>query len=83
MRIYMLWGQRKCDYPNQYAPELLGAVDEFTDEDNPSWLDGKLKEYFSDKEFVSVSIIRADVDDDVIDQALAIPVAKLDNVAVV
>ncbi len=35
MKIYCLFGQRKCLYPGQHAPELLEAWDEYSVEENP------------------------------------------------
>lgn len=32
MKIIMVWGQRICKYPGEYAPELLEAMSEHTDE---------------------------------------------------
>ncbi len=40
MDIHVLFGQRKEDYPDQYAPEVLTAWDECSIDDNPSgWED--------------------------------------------
>lgn len=71
MKILMLWGQRKCDYPGQYAPELIEAVDEFTDEDNPDFLNEHFKEFSTDEEFSSVVIIEAIVNDEKLNQFLS------------
>jgi len=38
MKVIMIWGQRHCDYPGEYAPELLAAADEYTEDDNPAYL---------------------------------------------
>lgn len=37
MRIKCLFIQRNEQYAGQYAPELLVAVDEFTNEEAPTW----------------------------------------------
>lgn len=39
MRIKVLFIQRREDYPGQLGPELLAAVDEFSDSDNPKWFE--------------------------------------------
>ena len=38
MEIRCLFAQRHCDYDGEYAPELLAAIDEYGDDDNPSYL---------------------------------------------
>ena len=63
MKIFMIWVQRKCRYPGEYGPELLDSIDEWTDEDNPDYLDNKFKEYCTDSEFESVQIIEAEIND--------------------
>jgi hypothetical protein len=39
MEIRCLFAQRKCSYEGQYAPELLAAIDEYGDDENPAYLD--------------------------------------------
>ena len=38
MKIICLFAQRKCQYEGQYAPELMDAIDENGDADNPDFL---------------------------------------------
>ena len=38
MKLLCLFGQRKCRYEGEYAPELLNAVDEFTMDVNPDYI---------------------------------------------
>jgi hypothetical protein len=38
MEIRCLFAQRKCSYDGQYAPELLAAIDEYGDTENPDYL---------------------------------------------
>lgn len=38
MKIIVLFAQRKCAYPGQYAPELLAAIDEYGNFDNPAYM---------------------------------------------
>lgn len=45
MTIIAIFGQRIERYKGQYAPELLEAVDECTNDDNGSFLDQKQSEY--------------------------------------
>ena len=37
MRVHLLIGQYKCDYPGQLAPNVFLAVDEFLMEENPAY----------------------------------------------
>jgi len=37
MKIHILFLQRHEDYEWQYAPEVLAAVDEYTNDENPEW----------------------------------------------
>jgi hypothetical protein len=41
MKVFTIWGQRTCNYPGEYAPELLAAADEYTEDDNPDYLAGE------------------------------------------
>lgn len=43
LRFKMLVAQRTGSYEEQYAPELLVAVDEFTDEENPGYFRDECK----------------------------------------
>ena len=62
MRVFILFGQRKCAYPGQYAPEALEIMDEYAHEDgNPEWLHEKLAEYENTGEFDGVRIIEVDL----------------------
>ena len=39
MKLRCLFGMRKEAYEGEYGPELLVAVDEFTDDENPTFFD--------------------------------------------
>lgn len=43
MKVYILFGQRYEDYPEQYAPEAIAVADEFTMSDNPEYIAEKEK----------------------------------------
>lgn len=47
IRFKMLLAQRAGSYEGQYAPELLVAVDEFTDEENPGYFRDECKRTLS------------------------------------
>ena len=44
MVIKTVWAQRTESYEGQYAPELLGAIDEYGNDDNPDYISGIYKE---------------------------------------
>ena len=73
-------GQRKCDYPGQYAPELLDAVDELTLEGNPEYLRNAMEKHRGDPSLESVVILVAVVPDTSVDQALCPPAIVVDAV---
>jgi len=71
MIIYMLFGQRKCHYEGEYAPELLEACDEYSNGENPEgWLAPKLDEYRETGEFDSLVVVRSTVDGAAVDALL-------------
>ena len=75
MKLRCLFGQRECSYPGQHAPELLCAVDEFTDEDNPEYF-RKLKAALSNDELKGFSVVREvfiEVNGDAISATLGTP----------
>lgn len=45
MKLKCLFFQRDETYEGQHAPELLCAVDEYTDDDNPEWFVNEQKEH--------------------------------------
>lgn len=71
MKIFMIWVQRKCSYPGQYAPELLEAIDEFSDEDNSGFINDVFTDHSNEKEFEAVRLIEAELDDEILKNILA------------
>ena len=57
MDIKVLFGQRKCEYPGEYAPEALRVVDQYVDDTNPDWILDQKKFIESTNEFERVEII--------------------------
>lgn len=41
MKLYILFGQRKCTYDGQYAPEALAIADEWTMDENPDYIENE------------------------------------------
>lgn len=52
MEIRCLFAQRKCSYEGQYAPELLAAIDEYGDEENPDYLNEEQKKAEKDNDLL-------------------------------
>jgi len=63
MNVYILFGQRICDYPGQFAPEALEVMDEFAYDENAEWLHEKLEAAKKTKEFEALRIIHIGVGD--------------------
>ena len=71
MNILILMGQRKCLYPEQYAPEVLEAIDENGNDDNPDFLIDAERTYLESEEFDAVAIIAVEVSDSAIERRLS------------
>jgi hypothetical protein len=61
MKLYVLFGQRKCDYPGQYALEALACMDENGHSDNPDYLHAEQAKYEQSSEFDRLSIVELSV----------------------
>jgi hypothetical protein len=61
MNISIVFGQRGCSYPGEFAPEALFVADEWTMSDNPDWIKSKLTEVEGWNEYESVEAITIDV----------------------
>jgi hypothetical protein len=64
MKIITIFGQRKEQYEGEYAPELLVAVDEYTNEINPTYLRqelGQIKELELKGTFEFIKIMEFEV----------------------
>jgi hypothetical protein len=70
MKVYVLMGHRKEQHPGQYAPEVLAAIDEIGNEDNPDYLIQEKKKYDDSNEFDALTVICLKVSNDAIDKAL-------------
>lgn len=57
MKLFVLFGQRKCDYPGQYALEALACMDENGQSDNPDYLESEHGKYEQSGEFDRLGII--------------------------
>lgn len=57
MKLFVLYGQRKCRYPGEYAMEALACIDEHGQSDNPDYLEGEHGKYEQSGEFDRLSIV--------------------------
>ena len=67
MTIKALFIQRTEHYEGQHAPELLDAVDEYTDDENPSYFDEKIEqaeECVKNGSYAGLAIVKIKVDQD-------------------
>jgi hypothetical protein len=63
MSIYILFGQRICSYPGEFAPEALEVMSEFDYGASAEWLHDKLAEAEKTGEFEALRIINVGVGD--------------------
>ena len=63
MEIICLFAQRKCQYDGEYAPELLAAIDEYWDDDNPEFIDEAKEKADKDNSFSFSKIMTITVPD--------------------
>lgn len=71
MKLHIIFGQRKCRYEGEYAPEALDIADEYTMDENPDWLAERLVKHRKDDSFQSVEVLIVRVPDKAIDDLLA------------
>lgn len=80
MKIYVVFGQRKCRYLGEYAPEALDVMDEFGMDENPEYLENKKREYILSNEFDAVSIIPIEVSRKEIEQRLGVNQSPIEGI---
>ncbi len=68
MKVTMVWGQRRCRYEGQFAPELLEAVSEYSDE---RIIDQAYKKYLLSDDFDNVVIVETSIKAGVIEHLLS------------
>lgn len=73
MKLHILFGQRKCVYPDQYAPEVIAAVDEYAFDENPDYIIDTAEENEESGDFTRVAIIVVSVPDEAITARLNPP----------
>lgn len=68
--LHVLFGQRRCSYDGQYAPEALEVMDEFAWEENVEFLTDKLEEFRKTNEFTALRILEVALPFEEIEKAL-------------
>lgn len=63
MSVYILFGQRICTYPGEFAPEALEVMSEFDYDAHAEFLHDKLAEAEKTGEFEALRIINIGVGD--------------------
>lgn len=70
MKLFVLFGQRKCTYPGEYAMEALACIDENGHSDNPDYLEGEERSRRESGEFEALRIITLEVSEKDVRQQL-------------
>jgi hypothetical protein len=73
MELYAIFGQRKCSYAGEHAPELLDCWDDGSRDENPDGFDKALDGFRRSTEFTNVVVVAIGVDGRAIDKALNEP----------
>lgn len=71
MLVYVLFGQRVCRYPGEYAPEALAVMTEYDVDENPDYLPEEERKFRADKSLASVQLVALEVDERAICEILA------------
>ena len=66
MRIYAIFG----DHGDDMAPELLDAIDEWSAEGNPKWIEERLAHHKGANIYANVQVVCFSVDQDKIESIL-------------
>lgn len=70
MTVHVIFGQRKCSYPGEYAPEVIDAATQWQLEDNTEWPTTRAKEAEATGDFSTVRVLDLEVDQDQIAKLL-------------
>ncbi|WP_338924566.1 hypothetical protein V0M98_33665 (plasmid) [Pseudomonas silesiensis] len=61
MKLYVLFGQRICSYPGEYALEALACASEADMDGNPDYLPEQKSKYEASKEFDCLQVVSLNV----------------------
>lgn len=68
MEVRCLFAQRKCSYEGEYAPELIAAIDEYGDDENPDYLNEAQGKAEDDNDLIFAKRITITVPDEKFDE---------------
>jgi len=63
MELYVLFGHRREEYEGQHGVEALACTTEYEYDENPDYLNAKLKEYQGYSDFEALAIVTLVVDE--------------------
>jgi hypothetical protein len=61
MNLFVLFGQRICDYPGEYALEAIACASEADMDGNPEYLPEQKAKYEATKEFERLAVVTLNV----------------------
>lgn len=61
MKLHVLYAQRKEHYLGEYAPEVLAAIDENGQSENPEYMSAEKNKAIASGEFESVVVVTLEV----------------------
>lgn len=61
MKLYCVFAQRRMRYEGEYAPELVAAADEYTQDENPEYLQREFERAEASGEFTAVTMVQVDL----------------------
>lgn len=61
MKLFVLFGHRKEDYPDQHGLEALACATQADTDENPDYLPEQLEKYQASREFGGLGIVQLEV----------------------
>ncbi len=83
MKITMVWGQRHCSFESEFSPELLEAMSEYADDDNPDVINEAYKRHLASGDFSHVAIVEANIKSGVIEDILSTMKIELEDIHII
>lgn len=70
MIIKVIFGQRRCSYEGEYAPEALAVIDEYGDYENPEYLIREFENAQASMDYIGLAVVEIEIRDDQLDRIL-------------
>ena len=61
MNLHIIFAQRACRYEGEHAPEALAIADEYSNDENPAWIEGELAKAKANSEFIEAAIFTINI----------------------